>query len=327
MKKILLLFLSIMLILPMALTAFNTVQVQAADNLAFSLSGRILLQVQENGESWYVNPLDKKRFYMGRPDDAFALMRCFGLGITNNDLNRIEMGYIHVSGNDSDNDGLPDNFELSQGTNIYDSDTDHDGYSDYAELIQGFSPLNSQAVKNVYDQKFTNSLKGRILLQVEGKGEAWYVNPVDGKRYYLGRPLDAFNVMRKMGLGITNADLSTIPVGYSTCANVKIESVCSIPQCAQGYHPVKVSDPCSYTCSANVTPPMIYKQLNIAKVSSNGDDVQLVAYESISGKLTSHDLVSKYVLFAGPSSTSMSRDYLTRVRASWSISIFRFIRD
>lgn len=54
-------------------------------------------------------------------------------------------------------------------------------------------------------------LKGRILLQVEQNGEAWYVNPVDNKRYFLGRPADAFEIMRNLGLGITDQDLNQIP--------------------------------------------------------------------------------------------------------------------
>ena len=55
-------------------------------------------------------------------------------------------------------------------------------------------------------------LAGMILLQVEEKGEAWYVNPKNKQRYYLGRPADAFAIMRSLGLGITNADLSQIAV-------------------------------------------------------------------------------------------------------------------
>ena len=54
-----------------------------------------------------------------------------------------------------------------------------------------------------------NRLKGRILLQVESKGEAWYVNPDNLKRYYLGRPDDAFKVMRELGLGITNKNFDS----------------------------------------------------------------------------------------------------------------------
>lgn len=55
-------------------------------------------------------------------------------------------------------------------------------------------------------------LSGRILLQVESRGEAWYVNPVDHARYYLGTPDDAWNLMRSFALGISNTDLSkTLP--------------------------------------------------------------------------------------------------------------------
>ena len=54
-------------------------------------------------------------------------------------------------------------------------------------------------------------MKGKILLQTESKGEAWYIHPKELKRYYLGRPADAFNIMRSKGIGITNANLAKIP--------------------------------------------------------------------------------------------------------------------
>ena len=56
----------------------------------------------------------------------------------------------------------------------------------------------------------TSRLKGRILLAVEEHGEAWYVSPVDFKRYFLGRPVDAYNIMRSLGLGIANNDIAKI---------------------------------------------------------------------------------------------------------------------
>src|SRR5689334_17318990 len=58
-------------------------------------------------------------------------------------------------------------------------------------------------------------LSGYIVLQVEKNGEAWYVYPKDSRRYYLGRPDDAFSIMRRLGLGITNANLAKIPVASS----------------------------------------------------------------------------------------------------------------
>jgi len=60
------------------------------------------------------------------------------------------------------------------------------------------------------DNTLAQKLKGKILLQVEENGEAWYVFPADLKRYYLGRPIDALNLMKKIGLGITNNNLAKI---------------------------------------------------------------------------------------------------------------------
>lgn len=56
-------------------------------------------------------------------------------------------------------------------------------------------------------------LAGYILLQVEDKGQAWYANPADGKRYYLGNGDLAFQIMRYLSLGISNQNLNTINVG------------------------------------------------------------------------------------------------------------------
>jgi len=63
-----------------------------------------------------------------------------------------------------------------------------------------------------YDRKLTERLKGYILLQVEQSGEAWYVNPSDGLRYYLRDGEAAYDIMRELSLGISNKDLNTIPV-------------------------------------------------------------------------------------------------------------------
>ena len=56
-----------------------------------------------------------------------------------------------------------------------------------------------------------DKLKGNILLQVESRGEAWYMNPADGKRYYMKDGATAYEMMRRFGLGITNANLAKLP--------------------------------------------------------------------------------------------------------------------
>lgn len=56
-------------------------------------------------------------------------------------------------------------------------------------------------------------VKGRILLQVENNGEAWYVRPDDGKRYYMKDGETAYQMMRAFGLGISEADFAKLKAG------------------------------------------------------------------------------------------------------------------
>ena len=112
--------------------------------------GYIFLAVEKNGEAYYYYPVDKKGYYLGRPADAFNIMRTLGLGATH---------------------------DFIQNTTY-----------------------------------FPTSVSGKILLDVESHGEAYYIYPKDRKKYYLGRPDDAFVVMRNLGLGITNANLSVLPL-------------------------------------------------------------------------------------------------------------------
>ncbi len=55
-------------------------------------------------------------------------------------------------------------------------------------------------------------VRGRILIDVEKNGEAWYVHPISGKRYYLNSAENALMVMRELSLGITDADLALVPL-------------------------------------------------------------------------------------------------------------------
>jgi len=57
------------------------------------------------------------------------------------------------------------------------------------------------------------NLSGNILLQVQSRGEAWYVNPSDGRRYYLKDGPTAFSLMRSLGLGISESDYSKLASG------------------------------------------------------------------------------------------------------------------
>lgn len=178
-----------------------------AGELSSRLKGKILLKVEDAGKAYYMNPQTEVAHYLGRPDDAFRVMREQGVGITNVNLYKIPVG-IRSGGGDSDEDGLPDNLEEALDLDPSKSDTDEDGFNDKDELANGYSPWGTGR-QNI-DNNFSNNQKGRILLQVERKGEAWYINPNDGKRYFLGRPADAFNVMKNLGLGISNSDFNSM---------------------------------------------------------------------------------------------------------------------
>lgn len=183
-----------------------------SESLAKRLSGYILLQVQDKGQAWYVSPQDEKRYYLANGGDAFQIMRQTGVGITNTDLAKIPIGVDpRLSGNDSDGDLLPDGLETAIGTNPNSSDSDGDGFLDGQEVESGYNPLG--AGKLSYNLAFANKQKGKILLQVQSHGEAWYINPKDGKRYYLGNGDMAFQIMRYLSLGISNSNLETIKSG------------------------------------------------------------------------------------------------------------------
>lgn len=128
-----------------------------------NLSGLILLQVEKNGEAWYVIPNLNKRIFLNKPADAYNIMRTYGLGIRK------------------------------------------------AEL------------QNYLDSSFPSRLMGKILLDVERNGEAYYIYPKNKQAYYLGRPSDAFSIMRNLSLGITNDDLAQIAIVNEELEIVKDE--------------------------------------------------------------------------------------------------------
>ncbi len=64
----------------------------AAGSLSARLKGYVLLQVQANGEAWYVNPTDEKRWYLKDGSAAYQIMRALGLGISESDYAKFAAG-------------------------------------------------------------------------------------------------------------------------------------------------------------------------------------------------------------------------------------------
>ena len=186
------------IITPPALASFSLTN----DSFYQRLRGKIILRVENKGQAYYISPQEKMAYYLGRPHDAFSVMRTQALGFTNANLDKLPLGLKALTGLDTDQDGLPDAFEQAIGTDKAKADTDADGFNDKDEIAAGYSP-REKVKKLVFDNALIKKFIGRILLQVQGKGEAWYIYPVDLKRYYLSRPADAFAIMRQLGLGIS----------------------------------------------------------------------------------------------------------------------------
>lgn len=170
--------------------------------------GRILLDVERNGEAWYVLPDSTERVYLPDGNAAYGALRAYGLGITNADLAKIPVALAEDGDTDGDFDGLGDKLEEALGTNPGDNDSDDDGFNDGIEVTNGYDPNGPGRLD--YDDALSARLKGKILIQVENLGQAWYVHPIDGKRYYMKDGAAAYAIMRKLGLGASSATISSI---------------------------------------------------------------------------------------------------------------------
>lgn len=150
-------------------TAPEEAEPVATSDLLSRTRGRILLQVEQNGEAWYVHPDRDLRYYMKDGATAYQMMRSFGLGITDTDLAKIP--------------------------SVADKDA----------MLTASSVCTTNPI--------AKSVSGKILLQVEQHGEAWYVHPDTCRRIYLKDGETAYSVMRYLSLGITTTDLNTLATG------------------------------------------------------------------------------------------------------------------
>jgi len=77
-------------------------------------------------------------------------------------------------------------------------------------VVAPVKPSSSVNKISSADAAFTKKQAGKILLQVESKGEAWYVNPKNSQRYYLANGNDAYQIMKTLGIGISNKDFDKV---------------------------------------------------------------------------------------------------------------------
>lgn len=150
--------------------------------------------------------------------NIYGLIVKLGSGVTTKNLASIPVADANLGGQDSDNDGLSDTVEKSLGTKPDQADSDNDGYDDKREVTTGFNPVGKGMLP--INPKYVQSVKGKILLQIDGDKSAWYVAS-DGKRYYLGNPGDAYKVMRQNEYWTKDWTKQVTPLVGSTTTLVK----------------------------------------------------------------------------------------------------------
>jgi hypothetical protein len=178
-------------------------------SLSYELRGYFLIQVDNHGQSWYVDLNNGLRYKLVKDSSAWQLVHDFGLGISHSNLEKIPVAVNErLIKNDSDQDGLDDSLEKAIGTDPFKSDSDGDLYSDDLEILKHFNPLGSGRLS--IDSKLSSKLAGQILLDVERNGEAWYVSPKDNLRYYISDYQDLFQMISIVGYGINSTSLNYI---------------------------------------------------------------------------------------------------------------------
>lgn len=85
-------------------------------------------------------------------------------------------------------------------------------------LGMGISNKDLDKIKT--DVNYRKKFIGKILLQVESRGEAYYIS-FDGRYNYLKDGASAYEVMKKLGMGISNTNLNKIKVNENVLSQVK----------------------------------------------------------------------------------------------------------
>lgn len=119
-----------------------------------------------------------------------------------------------VSGEDEFEDAMW-TFKTQSSSNVdfpnVDDPITYDPAVVWAGESSSLSSTESPSSNSAEVEALIDELAGKIMLAVDNHGEAWYIDPITRKRYYLADGPTAYEFLRSFGLGITNADLETIP--------------------------------------------------------------------------------------------------------------------
>ncbi len=128
--------------------------VKPDEELFLRLKGKILLQVESVGEAWWLNPDDKKRYFLGRPSDTWRTIQDKGIKITSDEM----IKYLY------------------------------------------------------FDKSFPLITAGRFIINEDDLTDVYYVLPKSLKGIKLDSTMEAWQVMKEQGLGISNENIRKLSV-------------------------------------------------------------------------------------------------------------------
>jgi hypothetical protein len=165
----------------------------------------------KGGEAWYLNPKDSTAYSLGRtPEEAIAVLTKLGVGISEGDVAKIQIGLPAVAGQDTDKDGIGNAVEAAAGTNAHAADTDGDKVDDKREIAGGRDPLKGGTARMPLNRTFANKQKGRIFIRVQGNRSLWYIGPTDAKRYFVGSAENIYSVIKQLGKSMTEKEFARL---------------------------------------------------------------------------------------------------------------------
>lgn len=210
-KKSQKIFIIFLLITAAFISEIFKLKVLAADYFLKQVVGKIIIETTNFGKAWYIFPADNRRYYLGRPKDAFLLAKNLAIEASSTEIRQLKInsGFIDQKTKDTDQDTLSDNLESWLGTNPNNQDTDQDGYPDNIEVINGYSPNSSSKTKVVANNNVAKKLAGNFVFNKNLPG-LWYINPVNLQAYFIENDVNMLKLMQRVAMGIDSTSLQRI---------------------------------------------------------------------------------------------------------------------
>ncbi|MBU0546144.1 hypothetical protein KKA13_02720 [Patescibacteria group bacterium] len=180
--------------------------------LTNKFAGKIVTLDDKKTNMWYVDVNLGEKYLLKDAATALKIFKRLGLYVTETDLYKLPFAVTNTAKlADTDGDWLTDELENFFHTDINSRDTDNDTHADGKEIYFGYNPKGSGAIAK--DDKLANDLKGQILIIGDATSSIWYVNPTNGRAYYVTQGKNIMMTLKFVAVKVAKKDLDAIKVG------------------------------------------------------------------------------------------------------------------